>query len=192
MGQQKSFVHRQVLSPQWGIDAVGYLLSRHFLPLDLEKALQRVAEHAISLIAQHFQAIPPASFLRLHGDCHAGNVLWTDGGPHFVDFDDCMTGPAVQDLWMLLSGDQEEMQVQLHDLLSGYEQFASFDVRQLSLIESLRTLRMIYYAGWLARRWDDPAFPLAFPWFNTPSYWQKLIQELQEQVSLMDRPPLSL
>jgi Ser/Thr protein kinase RdoA (MazF antagonist) len=128
--------------------------------------------------------------LRLHGDCHAGNVLWTDDGPHFVDFDDARMGPAVQDLWMLLSGERGEMTRQLSDVLAGYEDFQAFDRRELHLVEALRTLRLIHYSAWIARRWDDPAFPAAFPWFNTQRYWQDRVLELREQVALMDEGPL--
>jgi Ser/Thr protein kinase RdoA (MazF antagonist) len=113
-------------------------------------------------------------------------VLWTDGGPHFVDLDDCMTGPAVQDLWMLLSGRPEEMQAQVDDLLEGYAQFADFDYHELRLIEPLRTLRIMHYAGWLARRWEDPAFPRAFPWFEEPKYWEQHVLDLREQIAAME------
>ena len=130
--------------------------------------------------------------IRLHGDCHVGNVLWTDAGPHFVDFDDSRTGPAMQDLWMLLSGERPEMARQLADVLAGYEDFCEFDMRELHLIEALRTLRLIHYSAWVARRWDDPAFPLAFPWFNSQRYWQDRILELREQIALMNEPPLWL
>ena len=134
--------------------------------------------------------------LRLHGDCHAGNVLWLpDGahaGPQFVDFDDSRMGPALQDLWMLLAGDRAEMTRALADLLAGYEDFRNFDRRELHLLEALRTLRLMHYAAWLARRWDDPAFPAAFPWFNTQRYWQDRILELREQVAAMDEPPLAV
>jgi len=129
--------------------------------------------------------------LRLHGDCHAGNILWTDQGPHFVDFDDARTGPAVQDLWMLLSGDSASMSRQLGWVLSGYEQFREFEARELHLVEALRTLRLVHYAAWIARRWDDPAFPAAFPWFNTQRYWQDRVLELRAQIALMDEPPLA-
>ena len=124
--------------------------------------------------------------LRLHGDCHASNILWTPDGPHFVDFDDARTGPAIQDLWMLLSGDRMAMRLQLAELLAGYEDFADFDRRELHLIEALRTLRLLHYAAWIARRWTDPAFPAAFPWFNTQRYWQDRILELREQIAAMD------
>jgi Ser/Thr protein kinase RdoA (MazF antagonist) len=128
--------------------------------------------------------------LRLHGDCHAGNVLWTDSGPHFVDFDDSRMGPAVQDLWMLLSGERADRVRQLSDVLAGYEDFYDFDSHELHLIEALRTLRLIHYSAWLAQRWDDPAFKQAFPWFNTQYYWQERILELREQVALMSETPL--
>src|SRR5205085_948046 len=129
--------------------------------------------------------------IRLHGDCHGGNILWTDKGPHFVDLDDARMGPAVQDLWMLLPGDREEMSAALHAVLQGYTQFADFDARELHLVEALRTLRLIHYAAWIARRWDDPAFPAAFPWFDTQRYWQDRILELREQIASMDEPPLA-
>ena len=130
--------------------------------------------------------------IRLHGDCHGGNVLWTDARPHFVDFDDARSGPAIQDLWMLLSGDRRAMEAQLRILIEAYETFRAFDRRELALIEPLRTLRLLHYSAWLARRFNDPAFPIAFPWFNTQRYWQDRILELREQVALMDEPPLEL
>ncbi len=127
-----------------------------------------------------------------------GNVLWVGegtaadvAGPHFVDFDDARMGPAVQDLWMLLSGERDERTSQLHAILAGYEDFAEFDTGELHLVEALRTLRLIHHSAWIARRWSDPAFPLAFPWFDTPRYWEERILELREQIALMDEPPLS-
>ncbi|MGO9329623.1 MAG: serine/threonine protein kinase, partial [Steroidobacteraceae bacterium] len=129
---------------------------------------------------------------RILGDCHRGNILWTDFGPHFVDLDDCVTGPAIQDLWMLLAGTQQEMRKDLTDILRGYEQFLAFDRRELALIEPLRALRMIHYAAWLARRWDDPAFPRAFPWFAEPRYWEEHYRALQDQLAAVLEPPLEL
>ena len=128
--------------------------------------------------------------IRIHGDCHAGNILWTEAGPHFVDLDDCRTGPAIQDLWMLISGERHEMQTQLADFIEGYQQFYDPDLRELRLIEPLRTLRIMHYAAWLARRWSDPAFPRAFPWFNTSRYWEEHILALREQAALLDETPL--
>jgi Ser/Thr protein kinase RdoA (MazF antagonist) len=131
--------------------------------------------------------------LRLHGDCHLGNLLWVEGqGPHFVDLDDCLTGPAVQDLWMLLSGGAAEQATQLRELLQGYNQFADFDYGELALIETLRTLRQMSYAAWLARRWADPAFPRAFPWFGDNRYWEKHVLDLREQLAALDEPVLAL
>jgi Ser/Thr protein kinase RdoA (MazF antagonist) len=119
--------------------------------------------------------------VRLHGDCHPGNLLWTDAGPHFVDLDDAVNGPAVQDLWMLLSGEPAQRRAELRAMLSGYEAFMDFDDRELGLIESLRTLRLIHHSAWLAKRWNDPAFPVAFPWFGEAAYWQQQTQVLREQ-----------
>lgn len=167
-----------------------YLLAHRFLPDDLLAAWQSVADQALDGVRRCYERAGPVASIRLHGDCHAGNVLWTDKGPHFVDFDDCRMGPAMQDLWMLLSGERAEMTHQLGDVLAGYEDFCEFDTRELNLVEALRTLRLLHYSAWLAKRWDDPAFPAAFPWFNTQRYWQDRILELREQVALMDEPPL--
>jgi Ser/Thr protein kinase RdoA (MazF antagonist) len=129
---------------------------------------------------------------RILGDCHRGNILWTDLGPHFVDLDDCLTGPAIQDLWMLLSGGQQEMRTELRDILTGYEQFLPFDRSEIALIEPLRALRMIHYSAWLARRWHDPAFPQAFPWFAEPRYWEEHYRALDDQLAAVVGPPLQL
>jgi Ser/Thr protein kinase RdoA (MazF antagonist) len=174
----------------FGEEPRDYLLENGFIPDDLQEAYRSVVAQALDGVRRCYERAGNVRRLRLHGDCHCGNVLWTDGGPHFVDFDDSRTGPAIQDLWMLLSGERADMVRQLSDLLAGYEDFAEFDERELHLIEALRTLRLIHYAAWLARRWNDPAFPVAFPWFNTQRYWQDRILELREQIALMDDPPL--
>jgi Ser/Thr protein kinase RdoA (MazF antagonist) len=181
--------------PALTIDTFGrapraYLLANGFIPPELLPAWTSVVDQALEGVARCYQRAGEQPVLRLHGDCHAGNVLWTDAGPHFVDFDDSRTGPAVQDLWMLMSGERADMVRQMGDILAGYEDFADFDPRQLYLVEALRTLRLLHYSAWLAMRWDDPAFPVAFPWFNTQRYWQDRILELREQVALMDEPPL--
>lgn len=170
----------------FGEEPRDFLLAHGYLPPDLLAAYRSVLAQALDGVRRCYERAGALQNLRLHGDCHAGNVLWTDAGPHFVDFDDSRMGPAVQDLWMLLSGERSDMQRQLSDVLAGYEDFFDFDPRELHLIEALRTLRLIHYSAWLARRWDDPAFPLAFPWFNTQRYWQDRILELREQIALMD------
>lgn len=167
-----------------------YLLSHGFIPAELLNAWRSVVEQALAGVRHCFDRAGEVRALRLHGDCHIGNVLWTGAGPHFVDFDDSRMGPAVQDLWMLLSGERPDQARQLSELLAGYEDFCEFNPRELHLVEALRTLRLIHYSAWLAMRWDDPAFPAAFPWFDTQRYWQDRILELREQIALMEEPPL--
>jgi Ser/Thr protein kinase RdoA (MazF antagonist) len=189
VGSSKEFSVRPVLDAKtFGHEQRTWLLAQDFVPPDLLDAWKAVTEQALALVDVAFQ--PRYENIRLHGDCHPGNILWTDDGPHFVDLDDARRGPAIQDLWMLLSGDRAAMTRQLADVLAGYGQFMSFDKRELSLLEPLRTLRLINYSAWIARRWDDPAFPAAFPWFNTQRYWQDRILELREQIALMSEPPL--
>lgn len=180
----------------FGTESRDWLLAHDFIPVELLEAWHSTVDQALAGVAHCYDRAGQVASLRLHGDCHMGNVLWTDSGdmpgPHFVDFDDSRMGPAVQDLWMLLSGERDEMQRQLLDVVSGYEDFMEFDPRELHLIEALRTLRLLHFSAWLARRWDDPAFPAAFPWFNGHRYWQDRILELREQIALMDEPPLRL
>jgi Ser/Thr protein kinase RdoA (MazF antagonist) len=167
-----------------------WLLESGVIPEGLRSAWSSTVDMAIEGVRRCYARLGDHRTLRLHGDCHGGNVLWTDDGPHFVDFDDACTGPAVQDLWMLLSGDREAMEDQLGQVLSGYEQFREFDRSELVLVEALRTLRLIHHSAWLARRWDDPAFPAAFTWFGTERYWQDQVLALREQIALMDEHPL--
>ena len=175
----------------FAIEPRDWLLAHDAIPLDVQGSWLKQCNEAIDMIASALDA-HPAKRIRLHGDCHPGNILWTpDHGPHFVDLDDACTGPAVQDLWMLLSGDRRDRNQQLGALVDGYEQFREFDRRELTLIEPLRTLRLIHYSAWLARRWDDPAFPPTFPWFGSSDYWQGQVQMLQEQLEAMAEPPLS-
>ena len=191
LGAARSFAERPALDIEsFGREPRDWLLASGFVPADLLEAWKSAMSLALEGVARCYERAGEVRTLRLHGDCHSGNVLWTDDGPHFVDFDDCRSGPAIQDLWMLLSGDRDSMTKQLSDVLAGYEDFREFDPRELHLLEGLRTLRLIHYSAWLARRWDDPAFPVAFPWFNTQRYWQDRILELKEQVSLMDEEPL--
>lgn len=191
VGALRPYQERPALNIQtFGEEPCDYLLSHGFIPADLLDAYRSVVAQGIDGVRRCFERAGAVRSLRLHGDCHVGNVLWRDEGPHFVDFDDSRMGPAVQDLWMLLSGERADMSRQMADLLAGYADFYDFDERELHLIEALRTLRLIHYAAWLARRWDDPAFPLAFPWFNTQRYWQDRILELREQLALMEEGPL--
>lgn len=187
------FAHRPTLDiATFGEAPRAFLLSEDWVPADLAEAYASVSAQALDHVRWAFERAGDVTVQRLHGDCHAGNVLWTDDGPHFVDFDDARNGPAIQDLWMLLSGDRAAMQRQLRHVLDGYEDFRDFDRRELHLIEALRTLRLLHYAAWIAQRWEDPAFPAAFPWFGDQRYWQDRILELREQVALMDEPPLAV
>lgn len=191
VGALKPYQARPVLDAvTFGDAPFAYLMEHECVPPDIREAYRSVVAQALEGVRRCYERAGEARTLRLHGDCHVGNVLWTDAGPHFVDFDDSRMGPAIQDLWMLLSGERADMTRQLADVLAGYEDFVEFNPRELHLIEALRTLRLIHYSAWLAQRWDDPAFPVAFPWFNTQRYWQDRILELREQVALMNEPPL--
>ena len=195
VGGRKPFRHRPALDIRtFGTQPRDWLVTHGLIPPDLADAWRSIAALALDGARRCFDRAGDVRTLRLHGDCHAGNVMWIEHGatrgPHFVDFDDARPGPAVQDLWMLLSGDRIEMTRQLGDVLRGYDDFGEFDPRELHLVEALRTLRLLHYSAWIAQRWDDPAFPVAFPWFNTQRYWQDRILELREQVALMDEPPL--
>lgn len=203
IGAQKPFEARPALDLQtFGIASRDWLLGHQMVPLDVQRAWETACNAALEMIAatalgtRHDGDNASAlKKLRLHGDVHPGNILWTptdrpDGGPHFVDLDDARTGFAVQDLWMLLSGDRAQRTAQLSGLLDGYEQFRDFDRRELALIEPLRTLRLIHYSAWLARRWEDPIFPINFPWFGSSDYWKGQILMLQEQCEQMAEEPL--
>jgi len=191
VGALEPYRHRPMLDIEsFGVEPSAYLLQHNFIPAELVEVYRGVVAQALDGVRHCYQRAGDTKKLRLHGDCHVGNVLWTDEGPHFVDFDDSRMGPAIQDLWMLLSGERADMMRQFSDLMAGYEDFFDFNLRELHLVEALRTLRLIHYAAWIARRWDDPAFTVAFPWFNTQRYWQDRILELREQIALMDEPPL--
>ncbi len=184
-GASKPFLTRPQVSVQdFAINSTEYLLQQNFIPDYLLDAYQTLSADLINILKQRFKG-ESVENIRLHGDCHTGNILWTDKGPHFVDFDDCRSGPAIQDLWMLLSGDRQEQQQQLNHVLDGYFEFAEIKSTELPLIEPLRTLRIMHYTSWLARRWTDPSFPMNFPWFNTTNYWEQHILELREQFSLL-------
>ena len=173
----------------YGEGSRAFLLEQRLVSDDVARRWAALAAEALVACQRAFEATTPRQ-LRLHGDFHPGNVLWTDAGPHFVDLDDAVTGPAVQDLWMLLSGDRASRSRQLLDVLDGYEAFMDFDWRELRLVEPLRTLRMLHHSAWIARRWSDPAFPIAFPWFASPAYWADQCTRLGEQLEAMAEPPL--
>ena len=193
IGTTRQFQSRHQISIEnYGYQSVNYLLEKQFIPAHIETAYKTLTDDLFAIINTLYESAGDSKIIRLHGDCHRGNILWTEKGPHFVDFDDCCSGPAVQDLWMLLAGERAEVTAQLSALLEGYHCFSEFDLRELHLIEALRTLRMMHYAAWLAKRWDDPAFPIAFPWFNTVNYWEQHIQELREQLYIMQEPAIQL
>lgn len=194
VGAVKKFKHRPSLNVlSYAQEPVQLLIERNFIPADLLPGFESVCGELIKELDSLFENHETIKTIRCHSDCHVGNILWVhDHGPHFVDFDDCRSAPAIQDLWMLLAGDRKEQTLQLSELLDGYNQFYDFDPRELKFIEALRTLRMIHYAGWLAKRWDDPAFPASFTWFNSHSYWLQFIEELKEQRDKLNEAPLSL
>lgn len=190
-GELQPFSHRPSLDvDSYGHQSRAFLVDERFVPAELVDAYISVADHLFDNIDACFARGGEFRTIRLHGDFHPGNVLVARDTLHIVDLDDARSGPAVQDLWMFMSGDRREQAPQLATLLEGYREFRDFDARELNLIEALRTLRMMHYAAWLARRWDDPAFKRAFPWFNTPRYWDEHILALREQAALMQEPPL--
>ena len=192
VGASRAFTTRPELTiGNFGRESIDSLLSGGWLPAHLENAFSSLAEDLLVSAKAAYSRAGSFSSIRLHGDCHPGNILWRDG-PLFVDLDDCRSGPAVQDLWMLVSGDSFEMAAQMKDVLEGYTQFHHFNFRELHLLEALRTLRMLHHAAWLARRWQDPAFPIAFPWFGEARYWEDLVLGLREQLGRMQEEPIQI
>jgi len=193
VGRSRPFAARPELSlAELGVRARDFLLEGEFLPEYLADKYADLTDALLEEVETRAHGWRGAALGRILGDCHRGNILWTEAGPHFVDLDDCVTGPAIQDLWMLIAGSRSEMAAQLADMLEGYEQFLAFNRRELALIEPLRALRMIHYSAWLARRWHDPAFPRAFPWFAEPRYWEEHYRALEEQLAQVLEPPLEL
>jgi Ser/Thr protein kinase RdoA (MazF antagonist) len=191
VGARTPFVHRLTLDAHtYGEAPRDWLLASGLIGVETQDLWKQIVDELLAEVKRCFDAAGAYRPIRLHGDCHTGNVLWTEAGPHFVDLDDALMGPPVQDLWMLLSGERQAMQRQLYALLSGYEDFMEFDWRQLRLIEALRALRMVHYSAWIGRRWADPAFPVAFPWFGGRSYWSEQVTRLRDQLEALREPPL--
>jgi len=193
IGARTNFSHRASITiVETMKEAAEYLLENDFIPLELQAAYESLTRDLVDKVAGLVSNQQVVSWHRIHGDCHLGNVLWFDSTPSFVDFDDAVNGPAVQDLWMLLSGDRNQRQAQLMELLDGYTEFNEFNAAELPLIEPLRSMRIMHYSAWLARRWEDPTFPRSFPWFNTTRYWSEQILALREQFAALDEPPLQV
>lgn len=191
LGELKSFEHRPVID----LDAfvkqpAQYLLEHNYLPIELQHTYETIIDDLIGRLQRCIDSAGNVQQLRLHGDAHPGNILWYDDKPLILDFDDARSGPAVQDIWMFLSGDRPYMSARLHDLMIGYSEFRHFDPAEFALIETLRTFRQVYFSAWLAKRWNDPAFPQAFPYFNGQRYWEEHILSLREQSALLEEPPL--
>lgn len=192
VGAVRAFEHRPAVDvASYGEASVRFLLEGDFLPPGTDAVYRQTAEALLQRVRDQFRSVPDFRSIRLHGDLHRGNILWSAAGPAIVDLDDCRSGPAVQDLWMLLAGNSDEMRLQLSDFLAGYRTFFEFGARELALVEALRALRIMHHAAWIARRWSDPAFPRAFPWFGTPAYWEGHVSDLNEQIGKLDEPSLA-
>jgi Ser/Thr protein kinase RdoA (MazF antagonist) len=191
IGALKPFEHRNTLDVMGQVDDDTRFLQSTFIPPGLQAAYQSLVADLLATLQRRLDELPRCPAIRLHGDCHAGNVLWRDDKPWFVDFDDCINGPAIQDIWMLLWGSRPEQERQLSEISDGYNEFNDFDTSQLGWIEILRTYRIVHQAAWVGRRWEDPAFPRAFTWFDTPRYWPDHILELREQLAALNEPPLA-
>jgi len=193
LGAVQPFEHRPSIDiASFGRAPYRYIIEHDYVPAELRATYASVVEDVLCRVERAYERAGAVRAIRLHGDCHSGNILWTDEGPHFVDLDDARMGPAVQDIWMWLAGDRDTMQMQLSAVMEGYREFHDFNAAELTLVEALRTLRLIHYSGWLAARWDDPIFPLNFPFFNTQRYWQDQILALREQAAALDEPPLDV
>ena len=192
IGAVRPFLCRPTLDSRSFGHASVALIAERFIPDEYRPSYEAVTGQLLEAIDRIMADAGPLRYIRAHCDCHSGNILWRDDAPHFVDFDDARMAPAVQDLWMMLSGERPRQNAQLAELIEGYSEFCDFQPRELRLIEALRALRMLHYSAWLASRWDDPIFPLTFPWFNTVRYWGEQIIQLREQLAALAEPPLEL
>ena len=192
VGAVQAFQYRPAITcKHYGHESAS-LIGDKFIPEHIQESYDTLVAEILKIIDEIYVETEDSGYIRVHGDCHVGNILWRDDAPHFIDFDDARMAPAIQDLWMLLSGDRARQTAQLSEIMEGYNEFSEFPLQQLKYIESLRTLRIMYFSAWLARRWDDPAFPRAFPWFNTVQYWEQHILDLREQLGELSEPALNL
>ncbi len=190
IGSRARYQLRPAINIQnYGEESYQFIL-QNFIPMELETAYRTLCDDLLRHMHSRMNEAGSVNWIRVHGDCHAGNMLWRDDAPHFVDFDDSRMAPAIQDIWMLLSGDLDQQSLQMKKILDGYLEFNDFNFAELKLIEVFRTLRIMYYSAWLARRWSDPAFPHSFPWFNTTRYWEQHILELREQLAALQQPSI--
>lgn len=188
----RPFKYRPVITCEhYGRESAA-LIREKFIPEHIEASYDAVVDEILKIIDTIYIDDENEGYIRVHGDCHLGNILWRDDAPHFIDFDDARMAPAIQDVWMLLSGDVARQTAQLNEIVEGYNEFSEFPLQQIKYIESLRTLRIMYFSAWLAKRWDDPAFPRAFPWFNTTQYWEQHILDLREQLGALNEPEIQL
>ena len=192
VGARQSFQYRPAITcKHYGHESTA-LIEEQFIPEHIRSSYQAVVSEILKFIDAIYNDDNNIEYIRVHGDCHVGNILWRDDAPHFIDFDDSRMAPAIQDVWMLLSGDRARQTAQLNEIVEGYNEFAEFPLQQIKYIEVLRTLRIMYFSAWLAKRWDDPAFPRAFPWFNTTQYWEQHILDLREQLGELNEPALDI
>ena len=188
----RPFEHRPAMDCiSFGHEPVA-LISERFIIAEYQANYDALTHDLLQALDEIMSGLDSSALIRTHGDCHAGNVLWRGNAPHFVDFDDARTAPAIQDIWMMLSGNRPRQMAQLAEIIEGYNEFYTFRLAELRLIEALRTLRMLHYCAWLAKRWHDPAFPHHFPWFNTTRYWGEHILQLREQLAALNEPPLDV
>lgn len=192
LGAAHDFTVRPAINMQTFCHDAVAVVREQFMPAELHEPYDSLIRDLIAKLDASFSAAGPITSIRVHGDCHSGNILWREGTPHFVDFDDARSAPAVQDIWMLLSGDRARQTAQLSEILEGYGEFREFHLPELRLIETFRTLRLLHYNAWLAERWDDPAFPRTFTWFNSPRYWEQHILDLREQFAALEEAPLEV
>jgi len=192
VGSVQPFQYRPAITcKHYGYESAA-LIKDKFMPEHIGESYDAVVDEILKIINKIYIDGEDAEYIRVHGDCHVGNILWRDDAPHFIDFDDSRMAPAIQDVWMLLSGDRARQTAQVNEIIEGYNEFSEFPLQQIKYIESLRTLRIMYFSAWLAKRWDDPAFPRAFPWFNTTQYWEQHILDLREQLGELNEPAIQI